>query len=316
MAIKRNSINENRSYEGYLNSLVNENDSNPNNFSHQSNLPTNFNLKSITLEDCDQAVYLEFDKRFKIGENYMPIVLLDAELSSVKEQNFSQFDKDKNFLNGPFFTMIRKESNPKYRTNPSTKKCVYAIPITKANGVVFEEYIYDGPLSYELIYDFKFITNFREYSNKFEEQFRYYFRNRRNIIICSNERFSIGPVDANKFSTLELINSETINERTYYVSSYELKLECFVRDLSNMQKRERPNKISLSFDVKDEKGSSTVTSVDEFSLNRKPSTKNNPNGLKDSKKTITPPLPIFNIIEDDPNDLDIEDETGNIITEN
>ncbi|MEO6306076.1 MAG: hypothetical protein ABIP51_23210 [Bacteroidia bacterium] len=280
MAIKKRSINEKTGYTDYSHLDSNENNSNPNQPSHLANLPTNFNLKSISLEDCDQAVYSEFNDRFIIAENTMPIVLLDAELSALKDQNYKQYDKTKDYLNGPFLTMYRKESIPKYRTNPTTKKVVAAIPVQKANGVVFEEYIYDGPLCYDLIYDFKFITNFREYTNKFEEQFRNYFRNRRSIIIINNERFSIGPVNYDTFSSVELVNRESIEQRTLYVSTYELKFECFIRDLSNMQKRERPNKFFLSFDVQDDKGNTqNITTVEQFDFNAKQAVNNDPNKL-------------------------------------
>lgn len=276
MSIKKRSINQKTGYTDYAHLDSKENDSNPNQPSHLANLPTNFNLKSISLEDCDQAVFLEFDKRFKIAENFMPIVLIDAEVASLKEQNYQQFDKSKDYLNGPFFTMYRKESIPKYRTNPTSKKIIYSIPIQKSNGVVFEEYIYDGPLSYDLIYDFKFITVFREHSNKFEEQFRHYFRNKRSIIIVNNERFSIGPVNYENFSNLEMINKDSADQKTMYVTTYELKLECFVRDLSNMQKRERTNKITFSFDIKNDKGDSQITTIEKYEIIPKKFIKNNP----------------------------------------
>lgn len=279
MSIKKRSINEDRSFRAYKATLISENDSSPENFSRLSNLPTNFNLKTITLEDCDQAVFLEFHKRFKIGENFQSIILLDAELTSLKEQNYEQYDKARNSLSGPFFTMIRKESKPKYRTNPSIKKVVYAIPISKPDGVIIEEYIYDGPISYDLIYEFKFISSFREYSNKFEEQFRYYFRNRRNIIVCKEERFSIGPVDPNSFSSFEIRNSDTADQKSFFVSTYELKLECFIRDLTNMQKRERPNKIHVDFNVKDSKNDNAISAKHEFTVFKKPETNNKPEDL-------------------------------------
>ena len=288
MAIKKRSINQNDSYTDYPHLNSNENNSNSNSPSHLANLPTNFNLKSISLEDCDQAVYLEFNERFTIAENIMPIVLLDAELASLKDQNYKQFDKTKDYLNGPFFTMYRKESKPKYRTNPTSKKVVAAIPVQKANGVIFEEYIYDGPLCYDLIYDFKFITNYREYTNKFEEQIRYYFRNRRNIIIVNNERFSIGPVDYNTFSSVDLVNRDSIEQRTLYVSTYELKLECFVRDLSNMQKRERPNKFTISFNVQDDKGRpNEIQTIEEAEFNSSKFTKNQIPNSPNSNKIST-----------------------------
>jgi hypothetical protein len=275
MAIRKRSSNEKLGYTDYPHLKSDFNNSNPKNPTHHINEPHNNNLKSISLEDCDQAVFLEFDNRFLIGENYMQILLLDAELTSLREQNAKQFDKDKNFLNGPFFTMFRKESKPKYRTNPANKQTAYIVPIQKANGVVYEEYIFDGPLSYDLIYEFKFITNYREFSNKFEEQFRHYFRNKRNIIVVNQERFSIGPVDFENFSTVELVNRESVDQRTYYVATYELKLECFIRDLSNMQKRERPNKFKIDFNVSDGNGEGVQT-IEELDLNSQTFTKNNP----------------------------------------
>lgn len=245
-----------------------ENDSNPKNSSHKSNIPHNFNLKTITLSDCDQAVYNEFNKRFKVAGNAMPLILLDAELLSIKEENITQLNEDKEYLRGPFFTMIRTESKPKYRTNPANKKTIYSVPKLKKNGVVIEDYIYNGTLSYDLFYEFKFISGKRISSNEFEEQMRAYFKNKRNIIVCSNERFSISPVDFNNFSKLDIQNIDSINQKTYYISTYELKLECFIRDLSDMQKRERPNKFQIDFQVANEKGVNSINTQQTISLNK------------------------------------------------
>jgi hypothetical protein len=84
------------------------------------------------------------------------------------------------------------------------------------------------------------------------------------------------PVDINNFSSLELVNSDVMDQKTYYVSSYELKLECFIRDLSNMQKRERPNRYSINFSVKDDKGCSQIQTVEEFTVIPETPSKNNP----------------------------------------
>lgn len=251
MPIKKRSINSANGYTDYPHLKSNYNDSNINNFSHQSNIPTNFNLKEITLEDCDRGVYEEFNKRFKVGEKFMGLIVLDAELTSVHMQNFEQYDLDKGYLNGPFFTIFRKKAIPKYRTNPAYKKVVYVVPKQKPQGIVFEEWITEGPLSYELIYELKFITNYREYTNTMEHEMRWYFRNKRNIIIVNNERFSIGPEDYNTIAELEIVNRENIDQKTMYVLTFTLKLDCWTRDLSTMQKRERPNRYALDIQVTD-----------------------------------------------------------------
>jgi hypothetical protein len=131
MPIRKRSINDAKGYTDYTHLKSNYNDSNISNYSHYSNLPTNFNLKEITLEDCDRAVFEEFNKRFKVGEKWIGLILLDAELTSIHMQNFEQFDLDKGYLNGPFFTIFRNKTLPKYRTNPSYKPVVYVVPITK-----------------------------------------------------------------------------------------------------------------------------------------------------------------------------------------
>ena len=251
MAIKKRSTNSQGGYTDYKHLKSNYNNSSVNNPSHKANLPTNYNIKPITLEDCDRCVYEEFNKRFIIGEKQMPIILLDAELTSIHMQNIEQFDVSKGFLNGPFFTVFRKKSAPKYRTSPTYKKVVYTVPKQKKNGIVFEDWITDGPLAYDLFYEFKFITNFREHTNEFETQMRHYFRNKRNIIVCNNERFSIGPSSLDALVELELVNRESIEQRTLYVLTYSLILDCFTRDLSTMQKRERPNKYTLDISVDD-----------------------------------------------------------------
>ena len=251
MSIKKRSINSQEGYTDYKHLKSNFNDSNINNPTHQSGLPTNFDLKSITLEDLDRAVYMEFNRRFKIKNRFMSLIILDAELTSMQFQNYEMFDKDKEYLNSPYFTFFRKESIPKYRTNPAYKKVVYVVPKQKANGIVYEEWITEGVLSYDLIYELKFISNFREYTNIMEKEMRHYFRNKRNIIIVNNERFSIGSEDGEKLSELEIINRENIDQKTMYVTTWTLKFECFTRDLSTMQKRERPNKYTFDLTVKD-----------------------------------------------------------------
>ena len=74
MPIKKRSINSQGAYSDYPHLVSNYNDSNINNPSQQANLPTNYELKSITLEDCDRSVYEELNKRFRVGEKQMPLI--------------------------------------------------------------------------------------------------------------------------------------------------------------------------------------------------------------------------------------------------
>jgi hypothetical protein len=194
------------------------------------------------------------------------LILLDAELQSLHMQNYEQYDVDKGFLNGPFFTMFRKKAIPMYRTNPSYKQVLYRVPISKPNGIVFEEYIGEGPMSYSLIYEFKFITVYREFANEMEHQMRYYFRNKRNIIVLNEERFSIGSEDANNLSEMEIVNRDSPDNKTMYVTTYTLKLDCFTRDLSTMQKREAPNAWKLDVIVNNGAIESTVINIDQSNI--------------------------------------------------
>jgi hypothetical protein len=254
MPIRYRSTNSAYDYTDYKHLRSKYNQSGFSNPSHDENVPTNFNLKEITLEDCDRGVYEEFNKRFRIANKWMPLIVLDAELVSIHYQNYEQYDTDKQYLNGPYFTIFRKKAVPTHRTNPAFKPAVYVVPKMKAQGIVFEEWITEGPLSYDLIYELKFISNFREYTNEMEHQMRHYFRNRRNIIIVNTERFSIAPTEIDTLAEVEIINRESVEQKTLYVSTYELKLQCWTRDLSNMQKRERPNTFRLDIETVDSLG--------------------------------------------------------------
>lgn len=269
MPIHKRSINSQFNYTDYKHLKSNYNNSGYNNPTHLKNEPTNFNLKTITLEDCDRGVYEEFNKRFRVNNKSMPLIILDAELVSIHYQNYEQYDTDKQYLNGPYFTMFRKQEIPKYRTNPAYKPVVYTVPKMKANGLVYEDYIAEGPLCWELVYEMKFISNYREYTNEMAHQIRHYFRNKRNIIVVNNERFSIGPSDYDSMMKVEIINRESVEQKTMYVSTYELKLYCWTQDLSTMQKRERPNTYVLDITVQDSvsKQRDQPIMIDRFSLN-------------------------------------------------
>ena len=227
------------------------NTSNPHNSSHKEDTPTNFELSAITLEDIDQGVFQEFHNRFVVDDKNMALFSGDAETTSLPMMNYEGFDQEKGFLNWPFFVYTRKESNKVLRTNPSFKQVIYATPKKKAQGIVIEEYITEGPINYELIYEFKFITYFREEANAMEEQMNHYFRNKRSVLVVMKERFSIGPVST-PMCTLDMVSRDEASQITMYVLTWRLKLWCWTRrGIADMQKRERPNSYTFDFVVKD-----------------------------------------------------------------
>lgn len=244
----------------------NYNDSNPYNASHEANLPTNFELKTITLEDIDQGLFIEFNKRFVIRDKQMPLISGDAEIASISMQNYEQFDTEKGYLNPPFLIFTRTAAEKKFRTNPTYKKVLYSVPKKKAQGVVFEEYISEGPINYELTYEFKFVTDFRESVNQMEQQLNAYFRNKRNIFTVNSERFSVGPTDQNKVGDLEIMNREELSMNTLYVLTFNLKVWCYTFDASTVQKRERPNSYSLNMVVKNDDGDVLGETVDKIQV--------------------------------------------------
>lgn len=245
------------------------NTSNKHNASHQAELPTNFNLAAITLESIDQGVYQEFNNRFVIGDKNMVLFSGDAETTSLPMMNFESFDQGKGFLNWPFFVFTRTETNKVLRTSPTFKQVLFAVPKMKAQGIVIEEYLSEGPINYELIYDFKFITYFREEANQMEQQMNHYFRGKRNIIEICKERFSVGPAQQ-QLCTLDMVNRDEAAQMTMYVLTMKLKVWCWTRRGSeDMQKRERPNSYSFEFIIKDKgkKNNNTAANainVEEF----------------------------------------------------
>lgn len=243
------------------------NDSNKANSSHKVDQPTNFNLQAITLEDIDQSVYQEFNNRFVIGDKKMTLLTGDAETTSLPIMNAENFDPQKGFLAWPLFVFTRTDTKRMLRTNPTVKKVLYAIPKKKAQGIVIEEYLSEGPINYELLYEFKFITYFRESCNQMEEQFNHYFRNKRNIIVVSNERFSIGPENKDDFGNLEMVSREEASQVTMYILTFRLKMWAWTRrGTEDMQKRERPNSYTLNMVMRDEIGRVCNTSKDVIQI--------------------------------------------------
>ena len=243
--------------------------------SHKVDVPTNFVLSAITLEDIDQAVYQEFNNRFVIMGKQLPIWSGDAETTSLPMMNYEGYDAEKGFMAWPFFIFTRTATDKKMRTNPAYKQVIYQVPMQKPQGIVIEEYVAEGPIEYELVYDFKFVTYFRQGANELEEQMNYYFRNKRNIIVLDNERFSIGPANGDKLCEIQLVNRDDGSQMTMYVLTFTLKMWCWTRGgVNTTQKRERPNSYTISFSVKDRLGekrinNKAVINVDDLVIRNK-----------------------------------------------
>jgi len=242
-----------------------------NNYLGKIDYPTNFELKPISLEMIDQHVYREFNKRFRVRDKYMPLISSDAEIPSLHNQNFEQYDPDKQFLNGPYFVYTRSSTKPMFRTAQNTKKVIYAIPKMKAQGIVIEEWIAFPPIVHELVYEFKFITVFRESANEMQQHFAEYFKNKRNVIVVAGERFSVGAEDSSQFGTLEIINRDDDEQMHYYVFTFNMKLYGWTRS-DDVQKRERPNTVTLDINIKETTSDgkcnigTQITTVDRYEL--------------------------------------------------
>lgn len=227
----------------------------------------NFEFKPISLEDIDAAVYQEFNKKFKIREKFMPLISGDAEITSIHMENYEQYDQDKQFLNGPYFIFTRIKTLPLYRTAQVRKSVIFAVAKMKPQGKVIEEWICEPPIVHELIYEFRFITVFRESMNEMQQHFAQYFRNKRNILLVNNERFSIGPESQDDFGNLETINRDDVDARTNYMYTFRMKLYGWTRTEPAF-KRERPNSITLDIKMSpDDKSQPYI--IDRFEINTK-----------------------------------------------
>lgn len=160
-------------------------------------------------------------------------------------QNPQSFDTLKQYLNLPYFTMWRTGVVPITRSSSTNKPTTYIVPTMKPQGVVYTEYIMPPPQLLKLSFTFKFITSYREYLNEFESQLLEYFKNKRNIIEWDGERFEIMPAEQFTAGALETVDREGSNGQTLYVLTYEIQVIAYTRDISQIQKRERPNTFSL-----------------------------------------------------------------------
>lgn len=258
-----------RKKKGEAIEVFNTNDTNLHNSSHKVDHDTNFNLRSITLTDIDLAIQQEFNDRFQIDGQIMPLYFGDAPANSLQNMNLENFDQEKDFLQLPFFIFSRISSTPKFRSNPGKKYVVYAAPKMKAQGMVIEEYITTGPQNWELVYEFKFATHYRESANEMEMEFQKYFMNKRNIINFEGERFSIGSANSGQLTSLDVVDGQTDGEATTYVLNCQLKLYCWTRNIDQMQKRERPNSYTIDIKVRDDMSSKNGQNVERIVVTNK-----------------------------------------------
>ncbi len=177
------------------------NQTSPENPSHLVDDATDFVFRPIGYENIDQAVFNEFNKRFKIRDKQLGLIQLDAEVASTIFQSHEQINNYKKYINLPYFTVWRSKSSPLYRVSPSYKPIIYSIPKTKPQGVVYEEWITPPPQLQKLSYVFKFLSNYRASVNEHEEQMMRYFKNKRNIIVLDKERFEIQPAAEDTIGT-------------------------------------------------------------------------------------------------------------------
>lgn len=232
----------------------------PNNPSLQVDKNTSFFLRSITLENIDEAIFRQFHRKFYIGKKPVDLILLDAEVAAYKYQNAEQFDKIKEYLNLPYFIMWRESAKPLYRSSPAQKFITYSVPTHKPQGLVYEEYLVPAPMYMKFPITFKFLTTFRENTNQLEQQMAEYFKNKRNLIILDGERFEIMPANKDTLGILEIIDREG-QGRTLYVTTYQLEVIGYLRDSKDVQKREAVNTLSVRMTEKTESisGSEEIT---------------------------------------------------------
>jgi hypothetical protein len=234
------------------------NETNPLNPSHLVNTDGSFFLRNLTLENIDQSVFNTFNRRFKIAGKELGLILLDAEVASLRFDNPQNFDTFKQYLNLPYFTMWRSNVSPITRTSPTNRPTIYVVPTMKPQGVVYTEYIMPPPQLLKALYTFKFVTTYREYLNQLETYFLEYFKNKRNIVIWDNERFEIMPADQFSGGSLEVVDREGADGQSLYVVTYEVQVIAYTRDISQILKRERPNTYSLQIVERDK---STLDSI-------------------------------------------------------
>ena len=251
--------------------IGNHNESGDLNVSHLVDEKTSFSLRPISLENIDEAVFREFNRRWKILGKELDLISLDAEVASYRFQNPEKFDKVKEFLNLPYFTYWRNASQPLYRTSPSNKPAIYTIPTMKPQGMVYEEWITPNPIITKFPYVFKFVSTFRDNVNTFEREMLEYFKNKRNVLLLDNERLEIQCQEFKKPMEIEVKDREGQSGQSCYILTYNIDVIGFLRRLEDIQKKERPNVIVLIMSEKTSNQSFETLNKTEtrFNLERK-----------------------------------------------
>jgi hypothetical protein len=229
--------------------ISNFNTTAPSNPSHAVDDTTDFVLRTISLENLDEAVFKTFDKRFTIAGKQLNLIELDSEVASQRFENPEQFNKIKQYLNLPYFTMWRPDAGTQFfRTSPSFKPIIYCIPKMKPQGLVYTEWITTAPIFYKFPYNLLFLTTYRENANTFEQYMMQYFKNKRAIICLENERFEIQPVNPKKLADMETTDRDGKSGQSIYKLSYNLELVAYTRKAEDIQKRERVNRYIVNIE--------------------------------------------------------------------
>lgn len=222
----------------------------PDNPSHFVDQDTSWVLRDITLESLDGAIWQEFNNRFIVANKAVNLIMLDADIASMQFENPQQFDTANGYLNFPYFTIWRNKTAPKTRTSPSNKPTTYIVPVTKAQGVVYEEYRVPPPIMLELTYVFKFLTTYRQYTNEMEQHMLEYFKNKRNVIDFEGERFEVAPASQFELAELDVADREGVNGQSLYVLTWTITMYAYTRNSKDVQKRERPNSYNITITEK------------------------------------------------------------------
>ncbi len=234
-----------------------------NNPSHLVDENTNYFQRDITYEMIDKSVYDFFNEKLLVSHFNMPLILLDRDFMSMRYENYMQYDTLNEYLNPPFFTMYRNAVKPLWRVSPANKMVSYTIPKLKNSIVYYEQYLSPPPRWEILTYEFKFISNYRERTNEFENQMNELFKNKRNIVfVDTGERFEIKPEDQNTRSELEKMYGSTNQIQRVFVLTYRFEVHCYIRLASNTQKKERKSIIEYSIVESDGK---TEEKIQNFS---------------------------------------------------
>jgi hypothetical protein len=237
-----------------------DNRTGPLNPSHKVDEGTNFVLRTISLETLDEAMYRKFDKLFKINDEQIGLILLDQEVASLRYTDPDKFNEYTQYVKLPYFTCWRANDELFFRTSPSYKKVIYAQPVKKAQGTVYEEYVTKAPKYLKVFYTIKFTTTLREYANQYETQMLELFSNSKTIVNVEGERFHLQSRDKNKICLLET-EKRAGQGKTFYTYTSILELWAYTRDAKDMQKRERPNKLSLSIVEKSGDVANNITDI-------------------------------------------------------